>query len=293
MSGRSIRFNADRAFFVVSTLFLTGFLIAVVYPFVYTINLSLSNSNAAMRGGLFLLPRGFDVSSYHTVLGSRFIWSAYVNSVFVTVLGTFLQVLFTALMAYPLSKKRMQGQRFLNGMVVFSMLFNGGIIPTFLVVRATGLLDTHLSLMLPILISPFNLIILRSFFSNIPSSLEESATIDGANDLRIFFTIIIPLSKAALATVSLWCAVFLWNDFFNALIYLQDRAKFVLPLMLREIIASTNLSDLDLQGDDMLQATTETIKAAAIVVVTLPILLVYPFIQKYFVKGALIGSVKG
>lgn len=293
MIGRSIRLNADRAFFVVSTLFLTGFLIAVVYPFVYTINLSLSNSNAAMRGGLFLLPQGFDLGSYHTVLGSRFIWSAYVNSVFVTVLGTCLQVLFTALMAYPLSKKRMQGQRFLNGMVVFSMLFNGGIIPTFLVVRATGLLDTHLSLMLPILISPFNLIILRSFFSNIPSSLEESATIDGANDLRIFFTIIIPLSKAALATVSLWCAVFLWNDFFNALIYLQDRAKFVLPLMLREIIASTNLSDLDLQGDDMLQATAETIKAAAIVVVTLPILLVYPFIQKYFVKGALIGSVKG
>lgn len=293
MSSRSIRLNADKVFFVVSTLFLTGFLIAVVYPFVYTINLSLSNSNAALRGGLFLLPRGFDVSSYHTVLGSRFIWSAYMNSVFVTVLGTFLQVLFTALMAYPLSKKRMQGQRFLNGMVVFSMLFNGGIIPTFLVVRATGLLDTHLSLILPILISPFNLIILRSFFSNIPSSLEESATIDGATDLRIFFTIIIPLSKAALATVSLWCAVFLWNDFFNALIYLQDRAKFVLPLMLREIIASTNLSDLDLQGDDMLQATAETIKAAAIVVVTLPILLVYPFIQKYFVKGALIGSVKG
>ena len=293
MNSRSIRFNADKAFVVISTLFLVGFLIAVVYPFVYTINLSLSNSSAALRGGLFLLPRGFDVSSYRTVLGSRFIWSAYVNSVFVTVLGTFLQVLFTALMAYPLSKKRMQGQRFLNGMVVFSMLFNGGIIPTFLVVRATRLLDTHLSLMLPILISPFNLIILRSFFSNIPSSLEESATIDGANDLRIFFTIIIPLSKAALATVSLWCAVFLWNDFFNALIYLQDRAKFVLPLMLREIIASTNLSDLDLQGDDMLQATAETIKAAAIVVVTLPILLVYPFIQKYFVKGALIGSVKG
>ncbi len=293
MKGRSIRFNADTVLGVISTLFLVVFLIAVVYPFVYTINLSLSNSDAALRGGLFLLPQGFDVNSYHTVLGSRFIWSGYVNSVFVTVLGTFVQVLFTALMAYPLSKRRVKGQRFLNGMVVFSMLFNGGIIPTFLVVRATGLLDTHLALILPILISPFNLIILRSFFSNIPGSLEESATIDGANDLRIFFTIIIPLSKAALATISLWSAVFLWNDFFNALIYLQDRTKFVLPLMLREIIASANLADLDLQGDDMLQTTTETIKAATIMVVTLPILLVYPFIQRYFVKGALIGSVKG
>ena len=116
---------------------------------------------------------------------------------------------------------------------------------------------------------------------------------DGANDLGIFFMIIIPLSKAALATIALWCAVFLWNDFFNALIYLQNRARFVLPLILREIIASANLADLDLQGDDMLQITAETIKAAAIVVVTVPILLVYPFIQKYFVKGALIGSVKG
>ena len=293
MRARSIRYNVDTVCSVISTLFLVVFLIAVVYPFVYTINLSLSNSAAALRGGVFLLPRGFDVSSYHTVLGSRFIWSGYVNSVFVTVLGTCVQVLFTALIAYPLSKRRMKGRRFLNGMVVFSMLFNGGIIPTFLVVRATGLLDTHVALILPILISPFNVIILRSFFSNIPGSIEESATIDGAHDLRIFFTIIIPLSKAALATISLWSAVFLWNDFFNALIYLQDRAKFVLPLMLREIIASANLADLDLQGDAMLQTTTETIKAAAIMVVTLPILLVYPFIQRYFVKGALIGSVKG
>ena len=293
MRGRSIRCNADTVLGVICTLFLTLFLIAVVYPFVYTINLSLSSSDAALRGGLFLIPRGFDVSSYHTVLGSRFIWSGYANSVLVTVLGTFVQVFFTALMAYPLSKRRVKGQRFLNGMVVFSMLFNGGIIPTFLVVRATGLLDTHIALILPILISPFNLIILRSFFSNIPPSLEESATIDGAHDLRIFFSIIVPLSTAALATISLWSAVFLWNDFFNALIYLQDRAKFVLPLMLREIIASANLADLDLQGDDMLQTTTETIKAATIMVVTLPILLVYPFIQRYFVKGALIGSVKG
>ena len=288
-----LRLSADNSLVIISTLFLVIFLIAVLYPFVYTINLSLSDSDAALGGGLFLFPRGFDLSSYRTVLGSRFIWSGYVNSVFVTLLGTFFQVFCTALTAYPLSKKRMKGQRFMNGMVVFSMLFNGGIIPTFLVVKATGLLDTHLSLILPILISPFNVIVLRSFFARIPGSLEESAKMDGANDLGIFFAIIIPLSKAALATIALWCAVFLWNDFFNALIYLQNRARFVLPLILREIIASANLTDLDLQGDDMLQITAETIKAAAIVVVTVPILLVYPFIQKYFVKGALIGSVKG
>jgi putative aldouronate transport system permease protein len=281
-------------FDVLNGFILILFSILMLYPFVYTINLSLSDADMAMAGGFFLTPAGFDIGSYKSVFSSPFIISGYGNSLFVTIVGTIIQLMVTALFAYPLSRKQLKGRALFNKMVIFTMMFNGGLIPTFLVVRATGLLNNLFALIIPVLISPFNVIILRSFFSNIPDSLEESAKIDGANDLHVFFQIILPLSKAAMATIGLWCAVALWNNFFNCLIYIKDREKYVLQLILREIVQSANLNELmDVEGDDVMMATPETIKAATIMVVTLPILCVYPFIQKHFVKGVMIGSVKG
>lgn len=266
--------------------------LVMIYPFLYTINLSISDAVLSMQGGPFLVPRGFSLGAYRTVFTSQYIYTGYRNTLFVTSLGTVLQVGVTALFAYPLSKKRLGGYRFFNRLVVFTMLFNGGLIPTFLVVRATGLLNSLFAMIIPLLITPFNAIILRNFFAHVPESLEESARIDGANDLTIFIRIIVPLSTAAIATISLWCAVALWNEFFTNLIYIRDRSKYVVQLVLREIVNAANPEDyLGIDGDQFV--IPETVRAAAIMVVTVPILCVYPFIQKYFVKGVMIGSIKG
>jgi putative aldouronate transport system permease protein len=276
----------------INGLILILFSLIMIYPFLYTINLSISDAVLSMQGGPFFTPNGFSLDAYRTVFTSEYIYSGYRNTLFVTSLGTVMQVSITALFAYPLSKKRLKGYSLFNRLVVFTMLFNGGLIPTFLVVKATGLYNSLFAMIVPLLITPFNAIILRNFFANVPESLEESARIDGANDFVIFLRIIVPLSTAAIATISLWCAVALWNEFFTNLIYIRDRSKYVVQLVLREIVNAANPEDyLEIDGDQFV--IPETVRAAAIMVVTVPILCVYPFIQKYFVKGVMIGSIKG
>lgn len=271
------------------------FLISIVmlYGFWNQIMVSISDPQLALSGGLFLLPKGLNFGAYKTVFTSPNIWQGYMNTLIVTITGTVLGVLITALFAYPLSRKSLPARRLINFLVVFTMLFNGGMIPTFLVVKATGLLNSRWALIIPGLISGFNVIIMRNFFSNIPESLEESARIDGASDFTIFFRIILPLSKPVMATVALWVSVHHWNDFFHALIYLRDRALFPLQMILREIINATSPDEILEMNEDDLYVVPETIKAASIMVATVPILCVYPFIQKYFVKGVMLGSVKG
>ena len=280
------------AFPLVNGALLILFSVIMIYPFLYTINLSISDPLLSLQGGPFFVPLGFSLESYRTVFQSQYIYSGYRNTIFVTAVGTVMQVGITALFAYPLSKKRLRGYRLFNRMIVFTMLFNGGLIPTFLVVRATGLYNSLFAMIIPVLITPFNAIILRNFFANVPDSLEESARIDGANDLVIFARIIVPLSTAAIATISLWCAVALWNEFFTNLIYIRDRSKFVVQLVLREIVNASNPDEfLDVDGETFV--LPQTVRAAVIMVVTVPILFVYPFVQKYFVKGVMIGSIKG
>jgi putative aldouronate transport system permease protein len=294
MSNARVSNNGERIFEVVNGLLLIGFCLLMVYPFLYTLNLSFSDVREAMAGGFFLTPQGFSLSSYRMVFRSSYIWTGYANTLIVTGVGTVLSLAVTSLMSYALSKRSMPGHRFWNRMIVFTMMFHGGLIPTFLVMRATGLYNTRLALMMIVLVTPFNAIILRNFFAHIPESLEESARMDGANDLLIFFRIVIPLSKAALATISLWIAVAHWNDFFHCLVYIRDRSKFVVQLVLREIVNSVDFEDylnMDEQADALILPAT--MKGAAIMVVTVPILCFYPFLQKYFVKGVLIGSVKG
>lgn len=277
----------------INIIFMFILSIFMLYGFWNQINVSISNPQLALSGGMFLIPKGFSLEAYKSVFRSAYIWTGYANTLIVTIVGTFFGVFVTALFAYPLSRKSLPGRKFFNILVVGTMLFNGGMIPTYLIVKSTGLLNTRLALIIPALIGGFNVIIMRNFFSNVPEALEESARIDGANDFYIFFRIILPLSKPVMATVALWISVAHWNNFFSAMIYLRDRNLFPLQMILKEIINAANIDEMLEISEDDLYVVPETIKAASIMVATVPILFVYPFIQKYFVKGIMLGSVKG
>ncbi|WP_309119002.1 carbohydrate ABC transporter permease [Paenibacillus sp.] len=243
-----------------------------------------------MKGGAFLWPRGFTIEAYRFVLESEYIWIAYRNSVFITVIGTAAAVLFTATTSYPLVKSGLPARKaFLYG-ILFTLLFNGGIIPTYLLVKGVGLLNSLWALILPNAVSAFNVIIMMSFFRTIPAELEESAMIDGANPIRTFFQIILPLSKPVLATIAVWEAVGLWNNYLQAIFYLNDKSSYILPVLLKDIIQGQELAQLT---GEITGSSTDSVIAATIILAIIPIICVYPFLQKYFVKGTLIGSVKG
>jgi putative aldouronate transport system permease protein len=267
--------------------------LSMLFPFVYIFAVSFSSLEDVLKSDLLLWPGKWVTDAYEYILSSdQFIRSFFVT-VFVTVAGTFVNMLFTSTMAYGLSRP-VRGQKILMFMVLFTLLFNAGMIPTYMVVRATGLIDSLWSLILPIAINPFNLIVMRQFFLNIPEELHEAAIIDGANHLQIFWRIILPLSKPALSAFSLFYAVAHWNNYFSAILYINDPAKWPLQVILRQIVI-VNEPNAALQvGQQMLEnlPPPETIQMAAIMLTTLPILFVYPFLQKYFVKGVMLGSVK-
>lgn len=267
----------------------------MIYPFWHILMYSLSETHLAMNGGIFLWARGFTLDTYKTVLRNPSIFQSFKISVTVTTLGSLFATFFTATTAYPLAKKRFKARRILSFYILFTMLFNGGMIPTYLLVKSLGLLDTLAALILPRAIGAWNIFIMRNFFANIPESLEESAKIDGASDLLIFFKIILPLSKAVLATIGLFVAVGYWNDFMSTVLYIQSRSKWSLQAVLREILTTTEaaLSRHGLTVTHTQYLTTQSVITANIVVTTVPILLVYPFLQKHFVKGVMIGSIKG
>ncbi|MEC0226315.1 carbohydrate ABC transporter permease [Paenibacillus alba] len=279
----------ERIFEWCNVLFLGLLSLVTLYPLWHEISISFSTAAGAMQGGLFFFPRGFTVDAYQSVLSSSFIWLAYRNSIIVAVAGTFLHVMFTATTAYALNKKGLPGVKVITILVIFTMIFSGGMIPTYLVVKSLGLTNTLWALMLPGMISAFNVIVMQSFMRTIPEEVEESATMDGANPLRIFFTIILPLCKPVIATIALWECVGLWNNFMQAVIYLNDKRLYTLPLLLKEIIAGQQLAT------DTGQFTTfsaESAIAATVIISIIPILAVYPFLQKYFMKGTMLGSVK-
>lgn len=263
--------------------------LATLYPFYYIFIGSFSPITDLISTKLLLWPSSIDLNAYRTVLSNRLIPQAYKVTIFVTIVGTTLNMVFTIMGAYVLSKKFLPGRSAMTLMIVITMLFNGGLIPTFLTVKSIGLYDNVWALVIPGLISTYNMIVLRNFFMQIPSSLEESATIDGCSYTGTLVKIILPLSLPALATISLFYAVGNWNSFFNAVIYINKQDLWPLQLLLREmLLKSTN----DMLRDNNLPPT-ETVKMAMIIVVVFPILIVYPFLQKYFVKGMLVGSVKG
>lgn len=267
----------------------------MVYPFWHVVMMSLSSVEATAKGGVFLWPKGFNLDTYIKVFKDPSIWSGYFTTIIVTLAGTFLGTLFTATTAYPLSKKDLPFGKIMLFLVLFTMLFSGGMIPGYLLMKNLNLIDNRLSLVLPGLISAYNVIIMKSFFQSIPESLEESAKIDGATEVTIFWKIVLPLSKATVATIALFTAVGYWNDYFSTVLYINTKERWALQAVLRYMLTNTNqaMQSAGVTVAAATNVTAATIKAASVVVATVPILCVYPFVQKYFVKGVMIGGVKG
>jgi putative aldouronate transport system permease protein len=289
--GRISTFGAINAAFMLLVCACT------LYPFLYIVTSSLSAFNAS-ASGLSLIPRSFTTDNYARVLADPLIFSGFRNTILRTALGTALSLLAVFALAYPLSKKYLPNRNLWTGLVVFTMFFSGGLIPSYLLVRGLGLLDKPWALVLPELISAYNLVIVRNYMQTIPSSLEESAKMDGANDIAILFRIILPICKPIIATIALWVAVWHWNAWFDCMIYITKPALEVLQLVMRRIViqGSDQLTEMLGRGMamDMDQyITPEGLKSATIIVTTFPILCVYPFVQKYFMKGILVGSLKG
>ncbi|TDL64760.1 carbohydrate ABC transporter permease [Rhodococcus qingshengii] len=264
-----------------------------LYPFVYVLSASFSSGSAVITGEVLLFPKDITLDSYKSILAKDGLWQAYGNTVFYTVAGTAFSILLTICGAYPLSKSRLKGRTIVAFFIAFTLWFGAGLIPTYLNFKELGLLDTRTSIIVGFAVSAFLVILLRTFFQSIPDSLEESAKMDGANDLQILRHIYLPLSKPALVTVGLIYAVGKWNSYFWAMILLNDESKIPLQVLLKKMIVEMSLNE-ELTGsmNAANAMSQETFIYATIIVSILPIVLVYPFLQKYFVQGTMIGGIK-
>lgn len=264
-----------------------------LYPMWYVLVASLSSGQAIARGQVTFWPVNFNLEAYSKVLANGEIWTAYLNTIFYVTVGTAINLVLTTLGAYPLSRQDLYGRGLFMGIIVFTMFFSGGLIPIYLNIRDLELYNTRWALLLPPGISAFNLIVMRTFFQTIPDSLIESAKIDGANEFKILARIVLPLSKPVIAVMILFYAVAHWNSWFNALIFLRDRTLFPLQLLLREILVQASAAEMA-TGVTTREITTisDAIKYATIIVSTVPVLVIYPFLQKYFVQGVMIGAIK-
>jgi len=284
--------KGGRAFSIINGLILILIALICFLPFVNVIASSFASTQEVVSRRFILFPRTFSLDAYRYILSTPTIFKSLAVSIGVTGVGTLVSMVLTSLMAYGLSRKYLHGRGFINFLVVFSMLFSGGMIPTFLVVKALGLIDSYWSLIIPVAINAFNLIIMRNFFQALPESLEESAKMDGCTDLGVFWKIMLPLALPSIATISLFYAVTYWNTYMNAILYLNDSNKWPIQVLLRQIVIVS--SGMQAEGSSVdVVPPAQTIKMAVIVIATVPMLLAYPFVQKYFVKGALVGSVKG
>lgn len=283
--------NRKRTWFDYANIaFLSLLSMSMLYPFVYMTAVSLSDSAAVLRNEVTIIPKGFTLASYKAVLSDMQVLRGYRNTILYVVLGTVISLALTALTAYPLSRKGLVFGKSVTLMIVFTMLFSGGMIPAFLVVRTFGIMDTIWAMVLPGALSAWFLFVMRTFFIGIPNELIESGKMDGLNDFGVLLRIVLPLSRPALATIGLFVAVGLWNNFTSALLYLRSENLFPLQVIIRRLLETGRLS-AEMSGDE--DMVDQGLKFTTIMVGTLPILMVYPFLQKYFVKGVLIGSVKG
>lgn len=266
--------------------------IIMLYPIWYVIMYSFSDPNYTELNNLYLIPSHFTLSTYEYVIKQPLIFLSYKNTIFVTVVGTLINLLLTSLTAYPLSRSKLTGKRFFFNLLLFTMLFSGGMIPTYLVVKGTGLIDTLWALIIPQSFSVYYVVVMVRFFKGIPDSLIESAKIDGCNDFFILFRIILPLSTACLAAIGLFYAVWHWNEYFAGVIYINTPEKKTLQVILNAMLNQNVLgSNIGLKKGQLV--TPMSMKMASVMVALVPILLVYPFLQKYFTKGVMIGSIKG
>jgi putative aldouronate transport system permease protein len=278
---------------VIGTL-LTLFALLTFLPFYYVIMASISEPSSIREGQLLLWPKGFNLEAYRLIIDNNRFITAVITTVTRTALGLSINLMLTLLLAYSLSKRYLPGRRFFMVYIIITMLFSGGIIPTYLIVKSTGILDSIWALVIPSAISTFNVILLRSFFESVHESLEESAKIDGANDIIIFLKIYIPLSMASIATIGLFIGVFHWNQFMDAIIYINSPNLLVLQIFLRDMVVQLEMASLMGDIGAINQKTSGlSVRMAAVFLVALPIIIIYPFIQRFFVKGVMLGSVKG
>lgn len=271
------------------------FSLMVLYPVMNVIAVSISDNNAVMRGEVTIIPKGITMRAYEYMIHYNLLGSGYKNTLFIVIVGTAINLLLTMMTAYALARRSLIGRKFFMLLITFTMMFTGGLIPNFILIRNLKLMDTLWSLILPGAISAYNMIIMKNFFESIPEELKEAARIDGLSEMGILFKIVVPLSMASIATIGLFYAVGHWNAYFNATIYLNSRSKWPLQVVLRDLIqkANTNGIDAEMTNDYSTAIPLESLKMAVVIATTGPIILVYPFIQKYFVKGVMIGSLKG
>ncbi|WP_211147090.1 carbohydrate ABC transporter permease [Paenibacillus dokdonensis] len=279
-----------KLFDVLNYVLLAVIAVLTLYPFWDSLIISMTPLNENLSTNVHLFPRSITLEAYRYLLNLDQLWSSYMVSIFVTVAGTIISMTATTLAAYALSKKELPGGRVVMFAIVFTMMFGGGIIPNFLVVKQLGMLNTVWAMMIPTAIQTYNLILMRSFFVSIPESLEESAKIDGCNDFGLLFRIVVPLSMPAIATVSLFYAVSKWNEFFTAVMYITDKDLWPLQLFLRSMLLENEAAFQS--GGDSPFLLGQSIKMATIMVSAIPVMMIYPFFQRYFVQGITLGAVK-
>ncbi|KIL42162.1 sugar ABC transporter permease [Gordoniibacillus kamchatkensis] len=285
----------ERAFGYFNILLMIGLCVVTLYPFLYVLFASISEATSFLQhSGLLFGPAGFDLRAYKAVFQNPMIIKGYENTLLYVTLGTAINLVMTAIGAYVLSRPNLYFKNIIMFFIVVTMVFHGGLIPSYLLVNQLGMMNTMWAILIPGAINTFNMIIMRTSFQSVPVSLEESARMDGASDWTILFRIVIPLSMPVIAVMILWYAVGHWNSYFSALVYLRNSEKYPLQLVLRDIlIANSTDSMMTGSASDDKYAIGETIKYATIIVSTLPIICLYPFLQKYFVKGVMIGAIKG
>lgn len=294
--------RADKIFLVFVYFFLAIALLIVLYPLIYIVSASISNPHLVNSGEMWLLPKGVTFEGYRTLLGNSSIWRGYLNTIYYTVLGTSINLLVTLPCAYALSRDDFYGRRAFTNFMLVTMFLSGGLIPSYLLIRSLGMLNTVWALVIPGAVSVYNVVVTRTFFqTTIPREMEEAAIVDGCSDFRLFMQIVLPLSTPIIAVMALFYGVGHWNSFFSALIYLSDKSMYPLQMILREILilqdmSSNTVSNVTSEIASMLyskQQLAEVIKYGVMIVSSLPVIIVYPFLQKYFVKGMMVGSIKG
>ncbi|HEX5114829.1 MAG TPA: carbohydrate ABC transporter permease [Pseudonocardiaceae bacterium] len=285
--------RGNRTFRIVNGVVLTCVLVVTLYPFVNLLAQSFSSEQAIAGGHVNLIPHGFNVTTYRTVMSDPTFWVNYRNTVLYTVVATAIAMVLTTCYAYVLSKKHLRGRGFLIGVALFTMFFNGGLIPNYVLVNDLGLRNSLWAIVLPNAISVFNLLVMKAFFESMPSDLEEAAVIDGLTTYGILLRIVLPLSKAVLATMVLFYAVSFWNSWFSAFLYLDHNNLFPVTVYLRNLIAGATTGANEGASSDTALQVAANIQAVTIVLTVVPILTVYPFVQRYFVSGVLLGAVKG
>lgn len=298
MRKRKIRLSSNKIFDIVNYTLLFLMMLLVLYPLYFVVIASFSDPNAIYAGKVVFLPKDVSLDGYKMLFEDPLIWKGYWNTIRYTVIGTSINVVLTVCAAYALSRKKLPGRKALTLFITFTMFFNGGLIATYLLVQKMGLINSMWAVILPVAVGPWNLIVAKSFFeNNVPEEFHEVACVDGCSELRAFISVILPISKAIVAIMVLFYAVSHWNSYFNAMLYLTDDQMYPLQLVLRNLLIQTDMTAMSVSGDMTSlveqQRIADQIKYGVIIVSSVPVMVMYPFVQKYFAQGVTIGAIKG